>query len=184
MNPITIFISLLRGINVSGYRVIKMDALKSACSEIGLENVRTYVQSGNLVFESNLSDIKEVSQSISRKIHESFGFDVPVITITAKELEQVIAGNPFSKKSSMDSTFFHVAFLSEAPNAQSIEKLQEIEVKRDEFALIGKAMYLYCPDGYSKSRLTNSFLEARLKVTATTRNWKTTNELFRIASGK
>ena len=183
MNPITIFISLLRGINVSGYRVIKMDALKSACSEIGLEKVRTYIQSGNLVFESNLSDIKEVSQSISRKIHESFGFDVPVITITAKELEQVIAANPFSKIESKDSAFFHVAFFSKMPAAQQVDKIQEIDLKRDEFALIGKAMYLYCPDGYSNSRLTNSFLEARLKVTATTRNWKTTNALFRMVSG-
>jgi uncharacterized protein (DUF1697 family) len=161
-----------------------MDALKNACIEIGLEKVRTYIQSGNLIFESRSVDTKAISESISRKIHEDFGFDVPVITITAKELEQVIAANPFSKKSSMDSAFFHVTFLSEAPNAQCIEKLQEIEVKGDEFALIGKAMYLYCPDGYSNSRLTNSFLEARLKVTATTRNWKTTNELFRIASAK
>jgi len=178
------FIALLRGINVSGHRTIKMDALKTASTEIGLENVRTYIQSGNLIFESPSDNTISISESISRKIHEDFGFDVPVITITAKELEQVIAANPFSKKSSMDSTFFHVAFLSEVPNAQSIERLQEIEVKGDEFALIGKAMYLYCPNGYSNSRLTNSFLEARLKVPATTRNWKTTNELFRIASAK
>lgn len=177
------YISLLRGINVNGQKLIKMDALKKACTEIGLENVRTYIQSGNLIFESPSENSISISESISRKIHEDFGFDVPVITITKKELEQVIAANPFSKKSSMDSTFFHVAFLSEAPSSQSIESLQEIEVKADEFAFIGKAMYLYCPDGYSNSRLTNGFLEARLKVTATTRNWKTTNELFRIVSG-
>jgi uncharacterized protein (DUF1697 family) len=180
----TTFISLLRGINVSGHRMIRMEALIGAVVDLGFRNVRTYIQSGNLIFESNSIDTKEISGGISRKIHEDFGFDVPVITITAKELERVIASNPFSKNSAMDSAFLHVVFLSEEPDIPCIDKLHEIDFRRDELALIGKALYIYCPDGYSNSRLTNGFLEARLKVAATTRNWKTTNELFRIASGK
>ena len=176
------FISILRGINVGGHRMIKMEAFKNACGELGFQNIRTYIQSGNLVFESAMADTNAISESIHGKIRDAFGYEVPVITMTLEELEQAILGNPFSNDPSKDSAFFHVAFLSEVPPLQSIEKLHEAECKNDAFALVNKAVYLYCPDGYSNSKLTNAFLETKLKVTATTRNWKTTNELLKMAT--
>jgi uncharacterized protein (DUF1697 family) len=176
------FISILRGINVSGHRVIKMEALKMSCGELGFQNIRTYIQSGNLVFESALADTNAISESIHGKILDAFGYDVPVITMTIAELEQVVLDNPFSNDKSKDPSCFHVAFLSEVPSPQRIEKLNEAELNNDAFALVDKAVYLYCPDGYSNSKLTNALIEKKLKVIATTRNWKTTNVLLKMAT--
>lgn len=176
------YISILRGINVSGHRMIKMDALKKMCADLKFENVQTYIQSGNIIFKSKMTDTEKISKTIKTNIKEEFGFDVPVLTLTKDELETVINSNPFSNDKSKDPAFFHITFLSDRPTKQNIEQLKQVDLKNDSYEIIGKAIYLYCPDSYSNSKLTNSLFESKLKLTATTRNWKTTNELYKITT--
>lgn len=169
------YITILRGINVGGKRIIKIDALKQLFIEIGCNNVQTYIQSGNVIYQSK----KIVKESIIVKaIQSSFRFEVPVINLTSTELESIIARNPFLKDKKKDPCYFHITFLS----AQTLpEKIELLKSPKEEFYCIDKAVYLYCPNGYSKSKLTNTFIENKLGVTATTRNWKTCIKLIEMS---
>lgn len=175
------YISILRGINVSGHRMIKMDELKKMCAQLSFKNIHTYIQSGNLVFQSEMIDTGKISQSIAHNIQAKFGFDVPVITLTVARLEEILNENPFSNDLSKDPAFFHVTFLKDQPEKQNIELLNKVNLMNDSYYIHGNAIYLYCPHGYSNSKLTNSFIESKLKVTATTRNWKTIMAIYQIA---
>lgn len=175
------YISILRGINVSGYRMIKMDALRQLFSDLGFKNVHSYIQSGNMVFQSQESDPQILENKIAERIMEQFGFEVPVIVKELDELKQIVADNPFLKDKTKDIASLHVTFLSDKPGQEGIDSLKTGEYLTDEFYIFDKAIYLYCRNGYGKTKLTNGLLEKKLKVTATTRNWKTTNELISIA---
>lgn len=197
----TRYISILRGINVSGHKLIKMDALRRSYESLGFHNVVTYLQSGNIIFSAKKTVTDdaageeavtektapeetvavELAHAISRQIEKDFGFDVPVIVLSANQLNEVIENNPFAEDSTKDKTFLHVTFLSSLPGNVNIHALEKKKQGDEEVSLVGNAVYLYCPHGYGKTKLTNNFLEAKLKVTATTRNWKTTNELSRVA---
>lgn len=172
------YIALLRGINVSGQKPIKMDALTEMFVGLKFSNVQTYLQSGNVVFHTNETDIKTIEDQVSSQIEKDFGFDVLVIVLSADTLKSIVMNNPFAENKEI--TFMHVTFLSDIPI--QIDK-QSIEVKKstnEEIAFSEKAIYLYCPNGYGKTKLNNNFLERSLKVKTTTRNWKTVNELLRI----
>lgn len=176
-----IYISILRGINVSGHRMIKMQALKELFTDLGFQNIQTYVQSGNIVFQHKKTDQQKLEKKIAKAITEKFTFDVPVIVMELSELQQIIAGNPFVKDETKNLSHLHVTFLAGKPDAESFNKIKEGSFQPDEFHLVNKVIYLYCPNSYSKSKLTNGFFEKKLNVTATTRNWKTTNELQNLA---
>jgi len=175
------YIAILRGINVGGKRLIKMDALKAMCSRMGFQNIQTYIQSGNLIFQYQKQDPIQLSKKIEQEIAEHFLFDVPVIVLELEELDLLIDNNPFGADTIKNTDFFHVTFLSDVPDVDLINVMTEVGYQDDEFYHVHKAIYLYCPNGYSNSKLTNGFIEKKLKVTATTRNWKTTKELQRIA---
>ena len=177
----TTYISILRGINVSGQKLVKMDVLRKAYENLGFRNVATYVQSGNVIFTGNSVNLNELAQTITRQIAKDFGFDVPVIVLSFDNLKQIIDGNPFLKDSDKDITFLHVTFLSSKPQKFDINAIEDKKLSGEEISISDSAVYLYCPNGYGKSKLSNSFLETKLKVGATTRNWKTTNELLKIA---
>lgn len=177
----TTFISILRGINLGGHNTVKMDALRKLFMDLGFINVQTYIQSGNVIYQGAKQDTRELNQAIQDSIMRAFGFDVPVITLTLEELIKIGKSNPFSKDSEKDSSFFHVTFLSGRPTVADVNKLHENDFKPDEFRAIDKAIYLYCPNGYARTKLSNTFFEKKLKVSATTRNWKITNELINIA---
>jgi len=178
----TTYIAILRGINVGGKRMIKMDALKSMCSRIGFQNTQTYIQSGNLIFQYQMLDLKQLSKMIEQAIVDHFLFDVPVIVLELDELNQLISNNLFGIDTTKNTDFLHVTFLSDVPDVEGINVLSSGNFQDDEFYSVHKAIYLYCPNGYSNSKLTNGFIEKKLKITATTRNWKTTMELQRIAT--
>jgi uncharacterized protein (DUF1697 family) len=177
----TTYISILRGINVSGQKLIKMDDLRKSYENLGFRSVTTYVQSGNVVFTGNKAKPDELAQTITQQIEKDIGFDVPVIVLTIDTLKQIINSNPFLKDSDKDKTFLHVTFLSSKPQKFEISAIEEKKLSGEEISIADNAVYLYCPNGYGKSKLNNIFLETKLKVSATTRNWKTTNELFKIA---
>jgi len=177
----TTYISILRGINVSGQKLIKMDVLRKSYENMGLHNVTTYLQSGNVIFEGNDFEINTLQQKISQQIEKDFGFEVPVIVLTIDKLKQVIDNNPFVQNPNKDQSFLHVTFLASKPDQNNFKTIEDKKQNGEEIFFTEIAVYLYCPNGYGKTKLSNNFLEAKLKVGATTRNWKTTNELFKIA---
>jgi uncharacterized protein (DUF1697 family) len=174
------YISILRGINVTGRRV-KMDALKQVYTNLKFEKVISYIQSGNIIFKYKKTKPQLLENKIAAAITNTFHFDSPVIVKEINSLQNIISSNPFIKDKSKEITFQHVTFLSAVPDALWFEKLLLEDHKNDAITLVGDAIYLYCPNGYSNSKLTNSFLENKLKVTATTRNWNTTLELLKLA---
>ncbi|HBF87351.1 MAG TPA: DUF1697 domain-containing protein [Bacteroidales bacterium] len=176
-----IYLSILRGINVSGHKMIKMDALKQIYSDLGFLNVQTYIQSGNVVFQSKSQNTNEIATQIEEKITAVFNFEVPVLVIEFEELKSIITQNPFTKDQSKDTSFFHVTFLKEKSSIENFNKIKDLHSNNDEFQLIDKSIFLYCPNGYRNTKLNNNFFENKLKTTATTRNWKTVNELAKIA---
>ncbi|PZP49336.1 MAG: DUF1697 domain-containing protein [Pseudopedobacter saltans] len=178
----SIYISILRGINVSGHRTIKMDALKMMYKTLGFDNIHSYVQSGNVIFSSMKKDTKALAKQITEQIEKEFELEVPVIVLTKEQLEKTILENPFANDKTKNENFFHVTFLADEPTKPNLEEISTKLLENEAFHYTYNAIYLYCPNGYGKTKLTNTFLENKLKVLATTRNWKTTNELLKMAS--
>ena len=176
----TTYISILRGINVSGKNLIKMDALKKMYENLGFQNIKTYVQSGNVVFKATGSE-KEIAQTIIDGIKSEFGYDVPVIVLNLDDFKDIIENSPFAKDPSKDPAFLHVTFLADKPGNFDRKAIDEKVGKGEEIHFADNAVYLYCPNGYGVTKLSNTFLESKLKVTATTRNWKSTNAIFNLA---
>lgn len=172
-------IALLRGINVSGQRLVRMEALRELCSELGLSEVRTYIQSGNILF--NAKNLKGLEDKISEAIMQHFGFDVPVIVKSAEEWAAIIAGNPFKDELAKAPERCYVTLLSGKPVFSGLEKNMP-DTGNDDFKVVGGTIYLYLPQTYGLTKLTNSFLETRLKCKATTRNWKTMLTLLEMSS--
>lgn len=158
-----------------------MQALRKACEELGFRNVTTYVQSGNLIFSGEEIEPKDLSTQLSRQFKSNFGFDIPIITLKLVELQNVIDNNPFSDDKRFQDAFKHVTFVSSKPDNPDLQAIEEKKQSGEEIAFSNHAVYLYCPKGYGRTKLNNNFLESRLGVIATTRNWKTTNKLLEIA---
>jgi len=174
------FISILRGINVSGQKKIIMLDLKALYEDLGFHNVKTYIQSGNVVFKS--VNEKNLNKKIETKIFEKYNFFVPVIIRNLEEIKNALLNNPLLKEDDIDVSKLHITFLEEGPLPENIEKLKEIDQKPDLFKINKKDIYLYTPNGYGNTKLNNNFFEKKLKTNATTRNWKTVNELLKIAN--
>ena len=172
-------ISLFRGINVSGKNLIKMDALKKSYENLGFHNVTTYVQSGNIVFFANDEKVEALEQKIKKQIELDYDLEVPVLVLFIEKLKQIIDNNPFVKDK--DIAFLYVTFLSLKPKIIDFKAIEDKKQNGEEIYFLENVVYLYCPNGYGKTKLTNNFLESKLKVCATTRNWKTINELVKIA---
>ena len=175
---------MLRGINVSGTKKVRMQELEKLYQGLHLENVRAYIQSGNVVFTSSHSDADYLAELITKALYKEYTFDIPVFISTATDLEAVITRNPFLQRHNIEKDKLHVTFLQHAPALQAIEKCQALTFEPDEFVMDDKVIYLYCPNGYGRTKLTNTFFERKLQVMATTRNWRTMNELLRIAHQK
>lgn len=167
------YIALLRGINVSGKNLIKMDSLASALTVAGLHNVRTYIQSGNIVFESGIADETDTALIIAENIRKKFGFIVPVRVLKQSELKHIRDDNPFIRLHGLPGDKLHLTLLSGIPDHALVQKIAETVYLPDEYIISGSAIYLNCPDGYGRTKLTNTFFENKLKVSATTRNWAT-----------
>src|SRR5437773_8949965 len=176
------YVAMLRGINVAGHKTIRMDHLRELCSGLGFRHVETYVQSGNFVFQTPISNPAAVSKRIGETIHHSLGFDAPVIIRTSQQMRNVIVNNPFLKEKDIDSTKLHVTFLSETAQKGSAKELEILATSPDRFYPASHEIYLYCPGGYGRTKFSNNAIEKALSVKTTTRNWKTTNTLFEMVS--
>ena len=177
----TTYIALLRGINVSGKNPIKMEQLKKLFIDKGFEEVVTYIQSGNVIFQSKKQTAEKLEAVIKKSILETFGFDVPVLVLELTELKKMVNDNSFIKQKNKDVLFMHLTILSKAPLVTDYLNLETVKREADEYLLIDRTVYLYCPNGYGNTKLHNACIEKKLNVTATTRNWKTVNELIKLA---
>jgi uncharacterized protein (DUF1697 family) len=147
-----------------------MADLKIIFEELGCINIQTYIQSGNVSYKTSETNI---SQIIRTSIQQKFGFEVPVQVFNSDRIRLIVSANPFLKDRTADVRFLHVTFLDSIPNKQLVELLEETRFKNEEFRIIENIVYLFCPNGYGKAKLNNNLLERKLKVSATTRNWKT-----------
>ena len=168
-------IAILRGINVGGRRKILMADLKSLCEKLGWKNVTSYIQSGNLIFDSNQQNT-ELEHVLEMAIKEQFKFDVPVIVRSSTELKTAIAKNEFYSEDA-DINQLHLTFLKEKPTAENIENTLNYNHKTDKLKIVDKDVFIVCSGKYHQSKLSNNFFEKKLNVGATTRNWKTVLKL-------
>ena len=175
------YISILRGINVSGHKKIQMDDLKALFENLKFKNVTTYIQSGNVIFKASKQCDEVLTKKIEDAIYSKYNFEVPVINRSVEEVRNIIAANPLLKDSNIDAEKLHVTFLEEVPGKTKVDSIKNIDYSPDKFIIIGKEIFLYCPDGYGITKLSNNFFENKLKVSATTRNWKTVNKLLELA---
>ena len=174
------FIALLRGINVSGQKQIKMSDLKILFEELNFTNVQTYIQSGNVIFSAKEKSIQKLEDKIASGIKRKFDFNVQVVVITPEEIEYVLKSNPFIKRKK-DADKLYVTFLGNNPSDENIKRLNNIDYSPEEYIIDGRYIYLFVPNGYGKAKLNNNFFENKLKVSATTRNWKSVNQLFELS---
>lgn len=174
------YVTLLRGINVSGQKKIKMADLKSLYEVLGFEEVVTYIQSGNVIFRSEVNNKKELNSSIVSAIEKNYGFIVPVLVLDVEELMEVFLNNPFILGGVDDVSRLHVTLLDEIPEGQLVDSLNSLKSGEDEFKIIENRIYINCPNGYGRTKFTNTLFERKLKVRATTRNWKTITKLVEM----
>ncbi len=172
-------LALLRGINVSGKNKILMKDLKSLCESLGWVNVQTYIQSGNIVFESPAG--AEPAKGLSEEIRKTYGFEVPVVIRNLDEMRKIMAVEAFP---GMDPAFQHVTLLECQPEQVLADAIPAEKFLPDSFLMHGKEIYLYCPGGYGNTKLNNTFFEKKLKTVATTRNRKTMRELLKLMEEK
>ena len=175
------YISLLHGINVGGQRRIRMEELRALYESLNFNNVRTYLQSGNVIFDSHKSSISGLTNTIETAIEQTFGFSVTTLIRTKKEFYNLIESNPFLDECNGDITRLHVTFLSDTPSSSSVIEIKEVDCGSDQLFISGKEIHLYCPNGYGRTKLSNSFFERKLGMSATTRNWKTVTTLFDLS---
>ncbi len=176
------YISIIRGINVSGQKKIKMVDLKSLYELLGFQSVVTYIQSGNVIFDTDSGDKSELKEKIERTIEEKYAFHAPVDIRTSRELADIINNNPLGPVDlAKDGIKVLVTFLSAKPATAKIADIQQYVAAPEQLFVIGTEVYLYCPNGYGKSKLSNNFLERKLGVGATTRNWKSVFKLYELS---
>ncbi len=177
----TTYVSLLRGINVGAQKSLPMETLRGIYTGLGFTNVRTYVQSGNVVFDSQDQNRSELVSRIEAHIEHTCGYHVELFIRQSDEIQRILTHNPFLTVRNEDPDKLHVSFYYQAPSEIVLGKLTSPSGTTDEFALAEMAVYLFCPNGYGKTKLSNSFFERKLGIHVTTRNWNTVNAMYRIA---
>lgn len=172
------YVAFLRGINVSGKNSIKMATLKAMFESLGFNNVETYIQSGNVIFEFKPCETASLEIKIKEEINKIFGFHIETIVRTKEELINIISNNPLLMEVNIEIDKLHVTLLISKPEEAIIESLELKKEENEKYIIQGREIYLYCPNGYGNTKLNNAILEKKLKIAATTRNWKTMNKLL------
>lgn len=181
----TAYLALLRGINVGPTTQVAMVALRQLVERLGLGDVRTHLRTGNVIFTgpADPAEAAELAARLQLRVAEDLGVPAKVLVRSAAELAAVVAGNPLST-SSHDPSRLHVTFLDAAPARSRVAELDGLPAEGEEFAVAGREVYLYCPHGYGRTRLSNANLEKRLGAVATTRSWKVTTTLHTMLTGR
>ncbi|MDT0676644.1 DUF1697 domain-containing protein [Autumnicola musiva] len=174
------YFAILRGINVGGKRKIPMADLREKLQNIGCQNIQTYIQSGNIIFNRKKENDLILADRLEKFILSTYGFEVPVIIRNAEEIKKSVSENPFFKDE-VTAERLHLSFLKKTPDPENIQKAKNASYEPDAFEVVDKNVFVYCTGKYSDSKLTNKFFENKLKVPATTRNWKTVLKLLEFA---
>jgi len=173
-----VIICMLRGVNVGGHNMIKMDALKALCVSLKLKDPQTYVQSGNVIFRTEEKDQEKLTLRIQDAIEKAHGFRPGVMLRTAAELQQVVARNPFAKRSGIEPGKLLVNFLVSNPGKQAREKALAIKIGPEEMHLIGREAYIYFPNGQGRSKFPWAAIERALGTSGTGRNWNSVTKML------
>lgn len=175
------YIALLRGINVSGQKKILMAEFRELLSKKGFENVRTYIQSGNVIFESSETSTVDLGARMESVIAEHYNFEVPTLVLTPSEMEDAVENNSFIQSKDINEEETYFTFLKDKPEPENILKFKEVSYPGETFELLKKVVYYHCSIGYGKAKFTNKMMEKKLGTRATTRNYKTTMKLINMA---
>jgi uncharacterized protein (DUF1697 family) len=170
---------MLRGINVGGRRIMKMAELKGIYESVGFVNVESYLQSGNIVFDQPGRGDAATAGNVETALRQSLGYEVRVLTRTEVELRSLVESLPFVGN---DDSKVHVTFLYQEPHSFPTQEVEKVKGDGEEFHKRAREVYLFCPNGYGGTKMSNSFFERKLKVPATTRNWRTVNALLSMAT--
>jgi uncharacterized protein (DUF1697 family) len=174
------WVALLRALNVGGRNRLAMRELVATFEAAGASAVATYIQSGNVIFRSGAREAAGVAAHVRAALSDRLGVDVPVVIRTSAQLRAVARANPFLGDGG-DPAALHVLFLSGRPAASRVSALDPARSGPDRFAVAGREVYLHCPDGIGRSKLTGDYFEGRLATTATARNWRTVTALVEMA---
>lgn len=166
-------LALLRGINVSGHNMIKMEALKTVLEAAGFQNVQTYIQSGNVFVDTVETNAAAVGFKIKQELFKNFGHEVPVVVIAKSDLDACLNNNPFLKEKEVDTKKLYVAFISTTLKDTSINDLKISQFKPDEARIDGNKIFIKYAVGAGKTRFDQKYIEKKLNVVATIRNWNT-----------
>lgn len=175
-------LALLRGINVGGKNKLPMNALVEIFLESGCTDVKSYIQSGNVIFTASKSASARVADQVTAKITERFGYRTPVILRTVDQLREVTLHNPFLDAGTAPDTLY-VMFLAGVPASRMVQKLDPERSPLDAFYVRGQEVYLHLPAGVANSKLTNAYFDSKLSTTSTSRNWRTVTRLLELMEG-
>lgn len=174
------YFALLKGINVTGNKIIKMAELKSMFESLGFKNVRTYIQSGNVVFDST-AKAEAIKKKIEKGIENKFGFKVTTVIRSRDEMEKIIKDYPFSKVKGHEECKISVGFMESVPDKALVKELESFSSEKEITKVNGNNLYHLCRGNFSDSLVFKKNLpEKILKVNCTVRNWNTTNKLMEI----
>ena len=143
--------------------------------------MKSYIQSGNVIFESDELDTSHLAKQIGAQIEQTFGFFVPIMIRTPEQFHDLLENNPFLGEKTEEIKQLYVTFLDESPPIRALDALVKFATKSEEFHLRGKEIYLFYPNGTGRSKLSNNLIERKLGITATTRNWRTVNKLVELS---
>jgi uncharacterized protein (DUF1697 family) len=174
-------VAMLRGINLGAHQKISMPALKSLCTSLGLRDVQTYIQSGNVVFRGEKEDPVALARRLEEGIEDEFGFRTAVIVRTASELRKVIAKNPFAGRAEIVPNRLLVVFMDRAPTRQARDQVLAIPCDPEELRIGNREVYIYYPDAMAHPKIPLARLEKVLQCSSTGRNWNTVNKLMAMA---
>jgi len=177
------YVALLRGINVGGKNKLPMEDLIEMFVEAGCGNVRTYIQSGNVIFSAAPGGSARLPSLIATRISKRFGYKIPLVLRTAEQMGDVISSNPFLNAGVAEEQL-HVLFLADLPASRRIQDLHLDRSPPDAFKVRGQEIYLRLPDGAARTKLTNQYFDSKLRTTSTGRNWRTVTRLFELMEGQ
>ena len=170
---------------MAGHNSIKMTDLKALYKDLGFNDAETFIQSGNVIFSySSDISVRDISLRIEAAIHQKYNYNVPVMIRTIAEMRKLISANPFLDEENFDPSKMAVVFLYENPSEAQLQKVKDVDYPPDKFRIIGSEIFIYCPNGFGRTRLYTNFFENKMKVKGTGRNWKTINTLIDLAEKK
>lgn len=171
-------IALLRGVNVAGKHKVPMAELRTLLTNTGLFEVKTYIQTGNIFFKSLETNNNKLEEKISKAIKDHFGFKVPVLVKSSKEIQAIFDNCPFSEEKKINSYF---VMLSKLPNVDLVRKASQKTYKDEEYLIYNNSIYFYSANGYGRAKFDLNFFERKLNVKATARNYKTMVKLLSLS---